>query len=102
VVSGVGTEEGDALPTTVELAQNYPNPFNPSTVIRFGLPEATDVWLEMYDVTGRRVMSLLSGARYPAGYHEVTVRPDRLASGIYLYRLQAGGVRRTGRMVLVR
>ena len=102
VVSTVHAEDGDALPTTVELHPNYPNPFNPSTVVRFGLPEPSDVTLEVFDVLGRRVMRVLSRTPYPAGYHRVTLRPDGLASGVYLYRLRAGAVTRTGKMVLLR
>jgi len=102
VVSTVATEDDDGIPTRVELHPNYPNPFNPSTVIRFGLPEATGVTLEVFDILGRRAMKVLSDAPYAAGYHDVALQMGALASGTYLYRLQAGPVVRHAKMVYVR
>jgi hypothetical protein len=83
----VGPERVDSyLPMEVELSQNYPNPFNPSTSIRFALPEAMSVRVEVYDVLGRLVTTLASG-RFEAGTHTVSWDSGRLSSGIYLYRL---------------
>ena len=77
------------LPETFELAQNHPNPFNPSTVITFALPEESHVRLSIYDLQGRQVASLVDGTRN-AGRHEVRWEPQGLASGLYLYRIEAG------------
>lgn len=84
------TSTGDTeTPFSLVLHQNYPNPFNPGTVIAFELPETAAVRLEVYNAVGQRVAVLLSGA-HSAGRHQVFFDASALASGIYLYRLQAG------------
>jgi hypothetical protein len=91
---GVGDGEGDgagAIPTTYGLEQNYPNPFNPSTVIRYAVPQAGEVQLEVYDMMGRKVSTLVRGTK-PAGYHEAVFDASQLGSGAYMYRLMAGDV----------
>ncbi len=97
----VATDASGEMPETVTLAQNYPNPFNPSTVITYTLPEAAHVRLDVFDVTGRRVAVLVDEVR-PMGTHTVRFDARHLVSGVYGYRLQAGTVTRTGRMVLLR
>jgi len=82
-LSGAVAEE---LPTEFALNQNYPNPFNPTTQIRFDLPEASRVTLAVYDVLGRRVMTLANG-QYAPGRHTVTFDGQGLSSGMYFYRL---------------
>ena len=78
-----------SVPATFKLAQNHPNPFNPSTLIAFSIPEEAHVRLSVYDMQGRQVASLLNGTR-SAGNHEVRWEPQGLASGLYLYRIEAG------------
>jgi hypothetical protein len=97
----VSAEGVDEVPAEFRLEQNYPNPFNPSTVIRYALPLASNVQLELYDVVGRSVSVLINGDQ-PAGYHTYTLRADRLASGVYFYRLRAGDYVETKRMVVVK
>jgi hypothetical protein len=70
------------------LEQNYPNPFNPSTTIEFALPEGAEVSPKLYNALGEEVATLVKGT-FPAGYHKVQVRGEGLASGVYLYRLEA-------------
>jgi len=82
----------ESAPLALALAQNHPNPFNPKTTIRFALPAAGPVELAVYDATGRRVRTLLSGPQ-PAGTHHVVWEGKDdgghpLASGVYLYRLE--------------
>jgi choice-of-anchor B domain-containing protein len=96
VVSGVGE---NALPGTFMLRQNYPNPFNPTTTISFGVPVATQVSLELFDVLGRSVGVLVNGF-VQRGYHSVGIDASHLASGIYLYRLRAGEFVQTRKMVV--
>ncbi|MCK6560914.1 T9SS type A sorting domain-containing protein [bacterium] len=84
------------------LHQNYPNPFNPSTQISFALPQAQKVTLKVFDLTGKEVATLLQNTHKPAGAHEVIFAAGQLASGVYLYRLQAGEWVETKKMILVR
>ncbi|MCH8556944.1 MAG: T9SS type A sorting domain-containing protein [Balneolia bacterium] len=92
--------EGD-LPRTFALEQNYPNPFNPTTQIRFDLPESSEVRLDVFNVQGQRVATLVNEGR-SAGTHTVTFDATNLSSGVYLYRLQAGSQVLTNKMTLVR
>ena len=92
--------EGD-LPREIALNQNYPNPFNPATQISYDLPESADVRLEVYNVQGQRVATLINSTQN-AGTHSVTFDASRLASGVYLYRLQAGNTVMTRKMMLVK
>ena len=85
----VSTEPSE-LPTSTQLHQNYPNPFNPSTAIRYELPAAEHVRLDVFDVSGRNVKVLVDGTR-PAGTHTARFDAGGLPSGLYVYRLQAGG-----------
>ncbi|MFO8028525.1 MAG: choice-of-anchor D domain-containing protein [Cyclonatronaceae bacterium] len=89
------------LPTRFGLDQNYPNPFNPATSIAFQLPENSRVTLEVYDVIGRRVATLVDD-NLNAGHHEVSFDGTRLASGVYVYRMQAGDFIQTRKLMLVK
>jgi photosystem II stability/assembly factor-like uncharacterized protein len=97
----VGVKESNEVPMHFSLSQNYPNPFNPSTNIRFSLPASGLATLEVFDILGREVRTLVNGELKP-GSHEVTFDATGLASGVYFYRLQAGGVVQTKRLVLLR
>lgn len=88
-------------PKEFGLAQNYPNPFNPSTVIRFTLPDRQQVSLKVFNLLGEEMATLVDQMVGP-GEHAVTFDAARLATGVYLYRLQAGTATQTRRMVLVR
>ena len=93
------------LPARLHLGQNYPNPFNPSTIIPYQLPAATRVRLEVFNILGQRVATLVDGER-PAGFHtaawNATDASGRgVGSGVYLYRLLGGGERLTRSMVLL-
>ena len=96
---------GPALPEGFGLGPNYPNPFNPSTVIPYQLPTAAWVRLEVFNVLGQRVATLVDGDR-PAGFHSAVWGATNgsgqaVAAGVYIYRLTAAGTQHTGRMVLV-
>lgn len=89
------------LPKGFELEQNYPNPFNPTTNINYSIDQAGAVTLKVYDMTGREVATLVN-ERMSAGSHQVTFDASNLSSGVYLYSLQANGVRLTNKMTLIK
>ncbi len=82
-------------------AEAYPNPFNPVTTLRFHLPEAADVRLEVFDLLGRR-MALLTDARLEAGAHTVRFDAAAMPSGTYFYRVQAGHTVVTKHLTLIK
>ncbi|HXV14781.1 MAG TPA: T9SS type A sorting domain-containing protein [Candidatus Krumholzibacteria bacterium] len=95
------------LPFVDRLEQNYPNPFNPQTTIGFSIKESARVRIDVFDVSGARVRSLLDETRAAGSYSDVrwdgtndTKQP--VASGVYFYRLVAGGFRETRKMVLLK
>lgn len=83
------------------LLQNYPNPFNPTTTITYSLNKPTFVSLKVYDLLGREVATLVH-QRQAAGRYSVDFMAENLASGIYLYRMQAGSSLQTKKMLLMR
>ncbi|MFV1980347.1 MAG: T9SS type A sorting domain-containing protein, partial [Rhodothermia bacterium] len=93
----IGLEIADAY----TLEQNYPNPFNPSTSINYGLKNTSHVTLQVFDVTGRLVETLVD-EQLSAGSYRVTFDAGNLASGVYLYRMQAGPTVITNRMLLLK
>ncbi len=93
--------EDNLLPDEVTLKQNYPNPFNPITTIRYALPEDSQVQLEVYNVLGQRVATLVDGEQQ-TGWHTAQFDGASLASGTYIYRLIAGDQMETGKMMLVK
>ncbi len=104
-IAVVGEEEEDAsrpvnAPETFALAQNRPNPFDSNTTISFVLPEESAVTLEVFDVTGRRIASLLDETR-GTGEHSVQLDARSWSPGIYFYRLTADGVVEQKKMVVL-
>jgi hypothetical protein len=89
------------MPELFRLEQNYPNPFNPTTQIGFGLARATPVRLEVYNIMGQRVTTLLN-RQMPPGHHLVQFDAHDLASGIYFYRLEANDWQQTKKMVFLK
>ncbi len=88
-------------PNEFLLEQNYPNPFNPSTKIKFTIPKESNVQLNIYNVLGELVSTLVN-EQLNAGYHEYSFHSSNLASGIYIYRIKAGDFVDTRKMVLLR
>jgi hypothetical protein len=89
------------IPLNFSLKQNYPNPFNASTKIKFSLPKPESVKIEVYNITGQKIVNLLNKPM-PAGYHEVEFNGQNLSSGVYLYRIEAGTWTDTRKMLLVK
>jgi len=97
----VSSETPSELPERLELAQNYPNPFNPATRISYTVPEQTEVRLAVYDMLGRQITVLVDETKSP-GRYDVTWDASTLSSGVYIYRLDAGGQTLTRSMTLVK
>ena len=89
------------IPKEYKLSQNYPNPFNPSTTICFNLPLRSHVLLQVYDLLGRKVATMVN-ENLKAGSHTAVWNATGFASGVYLYRLQAGDYSQTKKLVLLR
>ncbi len=100
-VVATSIENGNETASKFTLEQNYPNPFNPSTAIRFTLDAGRQTRLSVYDLLGREVAVLVNGT-LPAGAHTVTFDASNLPSGVYMYKLEAGGQSMTKRMTLVK
>lgn len=88
-------------PEHFALSQNYPNPFNPATTITYTLPESGHVAITVFGINGRQIALIENGYR-TAGSHSVTWDATGLASGVYLYRIQAGDYSAVRRMLLVK
>jgi hypothetical protein len=91
----------DRLPRQTELLQNYPNPFNPSTVIRYQIASAGSVSLKVYDILGSEVATLVNAPQAP-GTYEFSWNASDFPSGMYYYRLQAGGTVMTKKMIYLK
>lgn len=99
-------EQPTAPPQGFHLAQNYPNPFNPTTVIRYEIPQPAQVQLAIYNLLGEKVRTLVD-AKESAGVKQVAWdgrndRGERVSSGVYLYRLEAGEFKMTKRLLLMK
>jgi len=88
-------------PKSIGLSQNYPNPFNPLTMITYQLPRDTHVTIEVYDVLGREVATLVDQDE-TAGIHEVSFDGSRFASGLYFYRMTTPTYSKVMQMLLVK
>ncbi|MBM2841391.1 MAG: 5'-Nucleotidase domain protein, partial [Bacteroidetes bacterium] len=98
VVTGVAES---SLPTGYALYQNYPNPFNPSTTITFALAQPGQTTLRVFDVLGREVATLVNEMK-TGGQHRVEWTPTNLSSGLYYYRLEAGGYVNMKKLLLLK
>ncbi len=89
------------IPTEYKLSNNYPNPFNPTTNIKYSLPKAGHVLLQIYNTLGQRVATLVD-KKQNAGIYNVTFDASHLASGLYFYRIKAGSFVKTQKMILLK
>jgi hypothetical protein len=98
----VGSEGETDLPVKVTLYQNYPNPFNPSTTIGFEISRPQNVTLQIFNILGQPVQTLINNELMTAGLKELPFNAHRLSSGVYYYRLVAGDEVLTKKMTLVK
>ena len=85
------------------LLQNYPNPFNPETIIGYQVPVGADVSLKVYDVSGKKVITLVNQFQNAGRYNVIFGNiGSELSSGVYFYTLQAGNFKETKKMLLLR
>ena len=89
------------VPSTYALEQNFPNPFNPTTSIRYRIPATSKVSLQLFDILGREVQTLVNTIQ-SSGTYTVTLNARNLASGVYFYRFNAGGFSSTKKLVMVK
>jgi immune inhibitor InhA-like protein/flagellar hook capping protein FlgD len=107
VATSIGLEDGfNGVPKVFALGQNYPNPFNPVTTISYQLPKTANVKLEVYNMLGQKVKTLVN-ANQPAKFYTVqwnglNEKGSKVASGIYLYRIEAGDFIKTNKMLLLK
>jgi photosystem II stability/assembly factor-like uncharacterized protein len=92
---------GKTYPNKFSLSQNYPNPFNPSTKIKFALPKADKVKIELYNTLGQREETILN-RKMKAGNYDIEFNAENLSSGVYFYRLQAGEFQDAKKMILLK
>ena len=97
----VAVEYEPGMPKQIALLQNYPNPFNAQTMIRYSLPEQSQVTIDIFDILGRKIETLVEGPE-PAGNHRVRWDASGQASGIYFYRIKAGDFAETKKMQLLK
>jgi hypothetical protein len=93
--------DGGGVVKEYDLAQNFPNPFNPSTTIRYQIPQAGIVTLKIYDILGSEVATLVNEEKL-AGKYEVNFNASSLASGVYIYKIQAGSFINSKKMILLK
>jgi len=104
--AGTEDDENPLVPVTIELSQNYPNPFNPTTTISFTTSEQTRATLEVYNLIGQNVRTLLYGDVDPGTTNVTWDGNDehgrQAASGVYFYKLTAGSAEQVKKMILLR
>ena len=105
-VRALAPVEGRWVPQVFALRANYPNPFNPSTTIRYQLPQSAEVRLEIFDVLGQKVRTLVA-EKQPAGLHRMVwdsrnQAGSPVAAGVYLYRLRAGDFEQVRKLLLLK
>jgi flagellar hook assembly protein FlgD len=98
--------ENEFIPVSHNLFQNYPNPFNPSTIISYSIPNVSFVSLKIYDILGREVITLVNSEQN-IGIHNVQWNGNnnfgnKVSSGIYLYKIEAGDFIMTKKMLLLK
>ena len=93
--------EETVLPQLFMLSQNFPNPYNAQTTISYSIPNNSLVQIQIFDVLGREILTLLNEEK-AAGNYKINFNASNLTSGVYFYRLQAGDFVQTRKMILLK
>jgi hypothetical protein len=101
LVTSVEAMQPSEIPDDFQLFQNYPNPFNPSTTIQFAIPKRAGVSLQIYDILGRKVATLIDEEMQP-GQYKVVFEANALSTGVYFYRIQAEGFVQTKKLIVLK
>lgn len=91
----------DLAPKTYSISQNFPNPFNPSTVITYSIPVSSNVIINVYNVLGELITTLVN-ENQEAGIYKVNFDAQGLSNGVYFYKIQAGNYTETKKMLLLK
>jgi hypothetical protein len=94
-------KENNNIPSGYSLSQNYPNPFNPTTIITYQIPKEGFVSIKLYDVAGKEIRTLVNAQQSPGNY-SYNIDANRLASGIYIYKISVNNFTQSKKMVLIR
>ena len=101
ILVDVKNENSSSMPSSYSLEQNFPNPFNPTTQIKFGIPQSGFVKLEIYNLLGQKISTLVE-EYMNAGYHSVKFDAKDLSSGIYIYTLSVNNYKTSKKMILLK
>lgn len=102
LLTGVEQElTGEIIPSKFELSQNYPNPFNPSTKIKYSVPKASRITLNIFNALGQKVVEIVDQQQNP-GKYQITFDASSLASGLYFYTLKTNEISITKKMMLLK
>jgi PKD repeat protein len=94
-------EDENQLPSEFSLAQNYPNPFNPTTIIKYSIASETVVTLKVYNILGTEIATIVNEKKTP-GFYELNFGGEKLPSGVYVYRIEAGNFTSSKKMLLIK
>ena len=102
IAAFVGLADGDrAIPEKFQIHQNYPNPFNPTTMINYDIPKESLVRIDLYDLSGRLINTFIN-EKQQAGFYSIHWDASRYSSGVYIYRIQAGGFSAVKKCILMK
>ena len=101
ILTSVESDFGAQIPTEYNLYQNFPNPFNPTTTIRFAVPKESHVVLDIYNIVGQKVMTLIN-KNMKAGLYNLDFDASHFSSGVYIYRINPGKYSATKKMMLLK
>jgi len=101
IITSIDNNNSKSILTDICLYQNFPNPFNSSTIIRYEIPIAETVRINLYNILGEKILALVEGEQ-SSGYHEITLSSDGLSSGVYFYSLETVSSRLINKLSIIK